>query len=247
MSGELAGSRLGDDAPMLAGSWTVVRVDGKLPADGAAPSLSFGADSYSGGTGCNSLQGYFLAHARRLFATPPIATEMGCGGAVGAQERRVLELIAAGPRIAQAGDRRLALVDRKGRLLLQRASTSSGGAAEARALAEPFEPSLRVELLHFDGSPLKLHYTEPDSSLRLIGERWEASVRGAPLSGTWRRRSAEIHLSTDPQTVAPKDDRLMRMFNGPTRLLVMNSDIILAGDEHWLIGRRSRSPPSRRR
>jgi len=71
------------------------------------PSHTFGADGFTGGTGCNSIQRSFLAHAGRLLAPPPIAIERGCAEPIRSQETRILDLLAAAPRIASTADGRL--------------------------------------------------------------------------------------------------------------------------------------------
>ena len=98
--GGAAGVGLQDQASMLSGSWQVEAIDGAPPVAGSRPALSFGQISYSGTSGCNALQGFFLAHRRRLFTVPGPQTEKRCATPLMRQEERIARLLAASPRIA---------------------------------------------------------------------------------------------------------------------------------------------------
>lgn len=232
-------SAVRDGAGTLAGSWTVTTIDGQPPVAGRPrPAIAFGADGFTGSTGCNSMQGSFLAHAGRLFTTPPIATEQGCAEPLRSQEARMLGLIAAGPRIAFAARGGLVLVDRRGELRFQRSIVS----VEPRLLAASDLDGRRViELTSFDGRPLALSYADPASRFEITGDRWQAVIRGRALSGTWRRRSGELQLFTDAllggRQEPAVDAAVMQLLNGPARVLMTNDTFILADEEHWLIGR----------
>jgi len=67
-----------------------------------------------------------------------------------------------------------------------------------------------------------------------------AWVAGTALRGALRRRGKTITFFTDarPDPTGPRRMELMRMFNGPARMVLDgNGDLLVAGDEHWLAGR----------
>ena len=230
---------LADDAPLLAGSWRIVAIDGAAPI--REPGIAFGPTGFSGGTGCNSMQGHYLAHGRRVFAAPPIRTEMGCAGPLRIQEERIAGLLAAAPRIALGEDGEIALVDPSGSLRLRR-----------EAPAAPFSPSgrlwtgtpLRAELIGIGGAPLQVRYTDPVTHLRLSDRRWEIDTGCGRLGGVWRREDAgAVGLFTDPgpdsrAPCSPAAETLHRFFNGRARILVGESgELLIAGEETFLAGR----------
>jgi heat shock protein HslJ len=254
-SGERPRAPLIDEAPLLAGSWRIVAIDGAAPAAGSAPRIAFGPSGHSGSAGCNSFQSYHLAHARRLFAPSPVATEMGCGP-LAAQEARVLGLLAGAPRIARAGDDGIALVDARGGLRLQR----EGAAAWAPAGRLWTGTPLQAELTMLDGVPLQAHYSRPVVRLRLSAQRFDIASGCGRIGGIWRRPRGpsgpgEIELLTDAEpppdgacagALSSRLPAFMRLLNGQARILIgASGELILAGDRHWLVGRVL--PPGQRR
>jgi heat shock protein HslJ len=231
---------LADEAPLLAGAWRIVALDGAAPA--REPRIAFGPTGYSGGTGCNSMQGHYLAHGRRFFAAPPIRTEMGCAEPLRSQEERIAALLAAAPRIALGGDGDIALVDASGSLRLRR-----------EAPAAPFSPSGRVwtgapqltaQLASLGNVPLQVRYDDPEVRLRLSPRRWAIESGCGRFGGVWRPEEAgAFGLFTDPgpdtrSPCAARYERLLRFFNGRARILVGESgELLIAGEETFLAGR----------
>jgi len=242
-AGERPRPMLPDESSLLAGAWRIASIDGAAPAAPEAARLHFGPTGLQGSAGCNGFSAPYLAHARRLFAPPPIATQMGCGGERGEQERRVLALLASAPRIARTEGDGIALVDAAGRLVLARDS----GAARSDPAGRLWNgEALRAELTMLDGRPLQRRASEPATILRLGAERFE--IAGGCMGGIWRRGfSGAVELLTDsdyPLAAAcggPVTEHLpifSRLLNGPARILIgTNGELILAGEHHWLVGR----------
>jgi|GEM_PF-997005 len=248
---------LEDDAPLLFGTWRIVAIDGAPPA-GAAPSqLAFGLSGYSGGAGCNSMQGYYLAHGRRLFAPPPVRTEMACGPPLDAQEDRVARLLGGAPRIALAEGGELALIGETGSLRLRRQGGAPAWSPVGRLWAGA---PLRAELTMFDGEPLQSHYSEPATRLRLSARRFDVETGCGRIGGIWRRPSyppgderevragpGEIELVADSEpdpagacaaSLVRRLAALRRMLNGRARILIgASGELTIAGEEHMLVGR----------
>ncbi|HEV2865063.1 MAG TPA: META domain-containing protein [Allosphingosinicella sp.] len=241
-----------DQSALLAGRWRVEAIDGRAPAAGTQPALLFRGAGYRGHTGCNSIQGLFLAHRGRLLTHPGPQTEQGCGPLT-AQEARITGLLAASPRIAAAGEGRLALVDRDGMIRLRRQGPAAAAEDVPRALPTP--STLGAALLAFDGEALRMRVEEPESRLRLAARRWDMRVRCIEMGGVMRREGAVLRFFTDPppsdtpqcpEAQGALGDRLMRLMNGEARALVgVNGELLIAGDEHWLTGQIER--PSRPR
>jgi len=230
---------LADEAQRLRGRWRIVAIDGRSPVEGRPAGLAFGPASYTGGTGCNAITGLFLAHERRLFTHPGPQTEQGCAGAVGAQEARINELLAASPRVALAGAGDLVLADARGGLRLRREAGAAPGpsAPPVRPLAAPVD----AQLVSLDGEVLRMRLSDPESRLRVTPDgRWTAELKGVAASGVWRRRDGTIAFFTDPppDRSAPFAVTAMRLFNGPARGVVDgNGELLIAGEAHWLAGR----------
>jgi heat shock protein HslJ len=238
---------LADDAPLLAGAWRIVAIDGAAPL--GEPRIAFGPAGFSGSTGCNSMQGHYLAHGRRLFAAPPLRTEIGCPGALRVQEATIASLLASAPRIALGADGEIALVHAPGSLRLRR-----------EAPAAPFSPAgrlwtgtpLRAELTSLGGTPLQRRSTDPAVHLSLTGRRWDIETACGRLTGVWRREEeGSVGLFTDPgpdsrTPCSPAAQSLHRFFNGRARILIgQNGELLIAGEETWLAGRAL--PPAARR
>jgi heat shock protein HslJ len=256
-TGEKPRAPLEDDAPLLFGTWRIIAIDGAPPAGGEAPQLAFGLTGYAGGAGCNSMQGHYLAHGRRLFAPPPVRTEMACGPPLDAQEERLARLLAEAPRIALAEGGELALVGTSGSLRLRRQGGAPAWSPAGRLWAGA---ALRAELTMLGGEPLQAHYSEPATRLRLSARRFDIESGCGRIGGIWRRPSypegddrevragpGEIELMTDPEPdpagacAAPLVRRLAalkRILNGRARILIgAGGELIVAGEEHMLVGR----------
>jgi hypothetical protein len=192
------------------------------------------------------MQGHFLAHGRRLFAAPPLRTEIGCPGPLRVQEEVIASLLASAPRIALGADGEIALVHGAGSLRLRR-----------EAPAAPFSPAggiwtgtpLRAELTSLGGTPLRRLSNEPAIHLSLSGRRWDIQTGCGRLSGVWRREEAgAFGLFTDPgpdsrTPCSPAAENLHRFFNGRARILVGPSgELLIAGEETFLAGRVVRTP-----
>jgi heat shock protein HslJ len=234
---------LADEAPLLAGTWRIVAVDGAAPA--REPRIAFGPSGFSGGTGCNSMQGHYLAHARRFFAPPPMRTEMGCPEPLRSQEERIAGLLAAAPRIALAGPGEIALVDASGSLRLRRESAAAPGSPAGRIWSGT---PLRAELISLGGRPFQSRAGDPATRIRLSAQRWDIETGCGRLGGVWRREEmGAVGLFTDPERdlagpcagpLLARIQELHRFFNGRARILVGESgELLIAGEETWLAGR----------
>ncbi|HEY0013090.1 MAG TPA: META domain-containing protein [Allosphingosinicella sp.] len=230
---------LTDDAPLLAGDWRIVAIDGAKPA--REPRIAFGPSGFSGGTGCNSMQGHYLAHGRRLFAPPPMRTQMACGEPLRSQEERIASLLSSAPRIAVAEEGEIALVDDRGSLRLRRTGAAMAGLASGRLWTGA---PVRAELTMFGAQPLRVHYTDPTMHLSLTDRRWEIQTDCGRLGGVWRREEAgAFGLFTDPgpdsrTPCSAAAETLHRFFNGRARILVGESgELLVAGEETFLSGR----------
>jgi heat shock protein HslJ len=257
ITGERPRAVLADEAALLAGAWTIAAIDGRPPEGPRPAHIAFGPTGYSGSAGCNSFQGYQMAHRRRLFVTMPVSTEMGCGGTLGAQERRVTALLAAAPRIALGERGEIALVDEAGSLRLRRAEGADGWAPEGRLWTGA---PLTAELTMLDAEPLRMRMSEPETRLRLTAQRFDIDSGCGRLGGIWRRQSAvpagvsALEFLTDAEpdpegacagALAARLPVFKRLFNGPARVLIgASGELLVAGDRHWLGGRVLR--PSRR-
>jgi heat shock protein HslJ len=246
--GERPRTPLADDAPLLAGSWRIVAVDGAVPI--REPRIAFGPTGFSGGTGCNSMQGHYLAHARRVFAAPPMRTEIGCPGPLRTQEERIASLLTAAPRIALAGGGEIALVDSAGSLRLRR---EAGAAPSSPAGGAWTGTPLRAELTMLGSIPLQAHYSDPTTRLRLSAQRWDIETGCGRLGGVWRREEAgALGFFTDAEpdprgacagALAARLQEFRRFFNGRARILLGESgELLIAGEHRWLAGRVLRAP-----
>ncbi len=241
--GERPRSALRDDSRRLAGAWRIVEINGAPPLGNGGAQLAFGANGYSGSAGCNSLQGYYLAHARRFFSAPPIQTEMACGGGLNEQEAKVGRILTSSPAIAISADGSLELM------------TESGGLSLRRDGDAPWSPQARLwdgealeaELTMLGGWPLQEHVSQPETRLRLSAERFDIATGCGRLGGVWRRRDGELEFFTDAEpepngacagALASRLQDFMRMFNGPARVQIgASGELLMAGEHQWLAGR----------
>jgi heat shock protein HslJ len=243
----------GSDAAILAGGWDIIGIDGAPPAADSRPRLWFGPAGYGGDTGCNSLQGLFIAQGRRLFTGWGAQTERACAPPISTQEARIGALLAAAPRIALATGGEIALVDARGRLQLRRTDRGAGWAFVVTPLAGA---PLEAEIVQFDGEPVRRRPADPETRFRLAQDQWELRTGCARLGGVWRREDGALAFFTDAEAppagacagiLAEKLFAWMRMFNGRARGVVGQSgELLIAGDEHWLTAR-IEHPTARRR
>ena len=170
---------------------------------------------------------------------------MACGDGRGEQERRVLALLAAAPKIARIEGDGIALVDADGGLVLIRDSGAAGSDPGGRLWSGE---TLRAELTMLDGTPLQRRAGDPVTTLRLGARRFDIDSGCGRIGGIWRRGFAgALELLTDPErppggacagALAEHLPMFSRLLNGPARILIgTNGELILAGEHHWLVGR----------
>jgi heat shock protein HslJ len=252
LTGERPRTPLADEAALLAGSWRIVSLDGAPPVPGSAPSLAFGSGGYSAITGCNMIQGLFLAHQRRLHSRQLLRTEQACAAPLQRQESRIAALLGASPAIALAGEGELALVDAQGRLLLLREPGPVPGALPSTRIwnGEPLE----AELASLNGQPLRTGPADPVLRLRLTAQRWDIYSGCGRLGGIWRRSGGDLEFLTDAEpppegacggALVRHLATFQRLGNRPFRALIgRDGEVLIAGEEHRLAGRLA--PPQAR-
>lgn len=249
--GERPRNALSDDSSLLSGDWRITAINGQPPLANAGSRLSFGATGYSGSAGCNSMQGYYLAQARRFFSAPPMQTEMACIGPIAAQEELVARILASGPSLASSGDAEIEMVSEAGSLRL-RPDGETEWAPEGRPWSgEPVE----AELTMISGAALQNHYSEPLTRLEFTPGRFQVGTGCGRISGIWRQRGSTLEFFTGAEPEPPGDcagalsrrhPEFMRMFNGPARAQIgASGELLIAGEQLWLAGRVLR--PTRRK
>jgi heat shock protein HslJ len=239
------GASLDNQAELLAGHWSIVAIDGAKPIADTAPKLSFGLNAYSGTTGCNTISGIFLAHNRFFFTAEGPQTEQGCSGALGAQETRITGLLKSRPSIAKTKSGGLILTDKVGyiELVRDRANTAVIGTSPVKTL---YEPPLSVEALIIDGQSIGQGRRAPPTRLDFSALRWEAKLGCNTQSGSWRFGVDGFRGFADPPPYgtpacpaadALSNEKLNRMLDGQSRVLIINGDFLLARHDHWMSGR----------
>jgi heat shock protein HslJ len=234
-----------DEASLLKGNWRIASIDGANPATSSKPTLSFGAAFYAGSTGCNTINGTFLAHTRRLFTFAGPQTEMGCGPLT-PQEERITGLLASSPSIARLSSGRLALVDAKGRLELERDQTNQIPLEELAS--QTLDRSQRkIEALRLDGEDVPKSASNEEAIMTFTDARWTTNAGCGGLMGDWVKRESRIDLysSGRPAELPPCSaarqiwtDKMNMMMNGPSRVVINeNGEFLLANHDHWITGR----------
>ena len=239
-----------DEASLVKGNWRIASVDGAKPVAPSKPTLSFGAAHYTGSTGCNAIQGNFLAHTRRLFTYERPQTEMGCGQLT-LQEARITGLLRASPRIARLASGNLALLDETGQLELER--DPSGQAPVAELALQTLDRSQRlIESLQYDGQDIPKNASGEAANLVFTDQKWTSTVgcrglHGDRLNGDWRAREGRFDLYTDGAPAEPNacppdqqiwTEKMTRIMRGPSRILInADGEFLLASQDHWITGR----------
>ena len=235
------------------GRWQILSVDGRLPigAGERAPYLVFGPGSYGGSTGCNSFGGYGVLVDGRYYASGAMQTAIGCQGALEAQERAILSILAASPVPAPGADGTLSLASAPGTIVVRR-----DGAAAAVPAVRPARPEWDGETLlagtewtigSVDGAWQMPR--EGRRALRFEADRWHLSGGCGPTGGTWRQAGDRIE-ARGPQFVsracaagaAALDDAIVAMLESRPRFVTgPNGEILIGGGGHWLTGERPRA------
>jgi len=105
--------------------WTLISVDGIAAEEGGR--IAFSADgAVFGTTGCNRFNGTVVsAPGLVTFNAPFATTKMACGGALGAQEMKVLEALEGAAAVAyDAVNDRMKLIPESGAAVLGFARTA---------------------------------------------------------------------------------------------------------------------------
>jgi heat shock protein HslJ len=224
----------------LAGRWQIVSLDGRKPQGDKPLDVEFAGAGYNAATGCNGLNGMFLTNEARLYPYAFPSTEMGCG-ALTAQEQRMRELFANAPQIAAASGQDVALVDRKGALVLR----PSGKAGAEQLAARPLGlASAKGRVLDVDGLSAQPHYTDPEIRFSMSANRFEILTPCGRVGGLVRRRRGETDYFTDSDSKeTPKCTKAGRalamhvrsVFSGVAQTITgPNGELLVAGHGHWL-------------
>lgn len=219
------------------GTWTIVAVDG-APAVRAseaepAPNVTFTSTAYGGATGCNAFGGIGVWSDGRWHGDWPVANQQGCP-AVQEQERLILAILAAGPRIDARGEDGATAVASTGTLELRRAPAPAArqSPTPTRAMA-----GSTWRISGVDGAPR----SRDDQRLRVEADRWTYQDMCARFGGAWSQDGQAVTLTFDPPrqdcpagSLRPIFEALAasgaRVSTGP------NGELVLAGGGHWLSG-----------
>ncbi len=237
-----------DEAALLNGNWRIAKIDGAEPFPDTKPTLSFGATNYFGRTGCNGVNGIFLAQARHLFTLAGPSSLMGCGH-FEQQEKRIAKLLASAPRIARLNSVGIALVDAKGRLELERDQTNQAPLEELAT--QTLDSSRRqIEALLLNGEDVPKNATGDEAIMTFTDGRWTTNVGCGGLTGEWVKRDGRIDLYSGGGPVEPLPcsvarqiwtDKMNMMMNGPSRVVInTNGEFLLASQDYWITGRTAR-------
>jgi heat shock protein HslJ len=224
----------------LAGRWQIVSLDGRKPQGDKPLDLEFAGAGYSAATGCNGLSGMFMANEARLFTYAFPSTEMACG-VLSSQEQRMRDLFASAPQIAAASGQDVALVDRKGALVLR----PSGKAGPVQLAARPMGlVSVKGRVLDVDGLSAQPYYSDPEIRFSMTANRFEILTPCGRVGGLVRRRHGEIDYFTDSDSQeTPKCTKagralamhLRSVFSGVAQSITgPNGELLIAGHSHWL-------------
>ena len=257
-SGSAQRAAAAGEAPSLYGRWSIVEVDG-APARGLRsdlpikPEASFAPGGYGGASGCNSFGGAGLLVGDRWFADPAMATQQGCGD-LDRQESTIFTVLAAGPVLQWEGSDVVVLRAARNTLRLRRIGpVQERGDRVLGAATESREPPLlagtRWEFRMLDGAPLDMAGAKQPVRLALEADRWTLETPCATRTGAWRQSEGAVVLEPGPTTAracpAPlkaPSEALSRAVAGRLDYVVgPNDEFVLAGREHWLVGRGDRS------
>lgn len=99
--------------------WQATEIGRRRPVGNVPLTLKLGTDGMmTGSTGCNGFQGqYTLTGTTLVVPRPLIATQRGCGGDIGPQESRYLQLLAKAVRAERGAKGSLVVTTRDGRVL----------------------------------------------------------------------------------------------------------------------------------
>jgi heat shock protein HslJ len=136
-------------------AWEIVEIDGK--ATQRTPRVEFVKGQALGNTGCNGFEGSYVQRGEIVTFRRIIATQMGCPGQVGAQERALFSLLGPIVRIQRRPGGGLLLLTGRKTALLRRAA----------------------HCIHCNQPPLTAAMPLPN----LVGDDWFIqSINGKPVS-----------------------------------------------------------------
>jgi heat shock protein HslJ len=101
-------------------AWEITAINGK-PTQ-RAPRIEFVRGLALGSTGCNSFEGSYVQNGQLLSFRRVFATEIGCPGAIGAQERALLTLLSPKVQILRGADGGIMLKSGRQTATLRRAA-----------------------------------------------------------------------------------------------------------------------------
>ncbi len=233
------------ESPPLAGSWDIVRLDGRpLRVDApetSLPRIDFSPTGYTGSTGCNSILGRFIVRAGRLYTYPGPTTEKGCGS-LSAQENRIYALLRGAPRIGRAGGD-VQLVDNAGSIVIRRANRPANAGPAARPLPTRYAGTA----LSLNGEPTRNRITDPTSRITIAGNAIRIDIGCGVVSAVIRRGREGISIISNAGSSdggkctgarLAQHNQVMRLVNGPAAGIVDdNGDLLIAGEGVWLSAR----------
>ena len=218
----------------LEGVWVVRGLDGKAVTDSPdAPRLTFVANTFQLFDGCNRTEGLAMTRGGQLFtAGSGVSTLVACPP--DADRARVADIVGGEPRIARDESGHLVLVDRTGRLKLERTGPAPWISSEARP-TRTLRPGMVIDI-------------RPLGRLTLTSARrfvFESDC--ARFEGDWRARQPARFSSEPPQAKAEACDmgdqsapmQASRFLNGDMRILIdANGErVLMVNDREARVGR----------
>lgn len=237
LPGCAAASPPSDSPAPLIGSYRVAAVDGRAPefveedaGKPRTPRFAFGQRSYSGTSGCNFLGGLKVQRGARLFTYPGAQTQMGCGGALGEQERTIDALFRAAPTIAHQGDA-VMLTGAGHTIMLETESASSPPQDAPEAWQGSGVSSQRFELRMVDGA---WRQSRQPVILAFSGGRLTVTADcGSPMRGSYQESGFALTI-TGLAAACPADRRLAAVLAGDLATVSgPNGELLIAGTGGW--------------
>ncbi len=175
-------------------AWEIVAINGKPTR--RAPRLEFVKGQALGSSGCNSFEGRYAQNGELLSFRQIVATEMGCPGPIGAQERTIFSVLGPSVKMLRGPDGGIVLQSGRQTATLRRAAHCINCNRLPAAAAVPLPNLVGIDwvIQSINGKPV----SQPDKArISFTQTNVSASIGCNRMSGPYRIGKKE-YLMTGP-------------------------------------------------
>ncbi len=236
-------------------AWEIVSVNG-IATEGVAPNkarIEFAKGNAVGSSGCNSFGGLYAQIGSKLYFGRSISTEMGCGGALGIQEKALYSLLTGITEAQVDKEGRILVTKGTQKVVLQRDKNCTSCASAVQPVVNLVGPAWKIQTIN-GKQPIGLNVfkNENDYMLKLTADVYQLRVGCNYVSGSYQKDGNRLVTQSGVSTLIgcppglAEQEQLVGLILSENPIIVhgFNMDMMLASKSGML---ELQGPPDQRK